>query len=346
MRFDAFRKTLVILGAAIVCAGLTLLLPTDRYQQWQLLKGTMHARSKWIYERVHYDPKPIDVVFVGSSRFVLGIDAPRIAQGLRARGMKDAEVVNFSLAEAGRDVHDAIVEEMLTAKKPRLIVIGVQDKPSRFGHPAYKYLASERDLLNPGYGLNANYLSNLAYLPFRQMKLFAADLFPSWFGLTRTFSAVDYEGSSIDTTYVQKADGRWVQHDRPGNIEDIMRSVRYVQQHTNPPLLSKRYADLEFGDERHYIRSIVEKARARGIKVVFLGLPGYLGQTTLQEQAFYQQYGDVWNRPEYSNRPELYYDFLHLTSQGADMLSDSLVDPILGELKRRPGEETATRPRI
>lgn len=334
MRFHALGKTLVILGTAIFCAGLTLLLPTDRYQQWQLLNGTMHERSKWMYERIHYDPKPIDVVFVGSSRFVLGIDAPRIAEGLRARGMKDAEVVNFSLAEAGRDVHEAIIEEMLTAKRPKLIVIGVQDKPSRFGHPAYKYLASQHGLLDPGYAFNANYLPNLAYLPFRQMKLFAADLFPSWFGLAKAFNPADYEGSSVDTTYIKQKDGSWVQHDQPGNIDEIMQTVRYVQQHTNPPILPQRYADLEFGDERHYIRSIVEKAHARGIKVAFLGLPNYLGDTRLQERAFYQQYGIVWNRPEYSKHPELYYDFVHLTSHGADRLSDGLVDPILGELKR------------
>jgi hypothetical protein len=107
-----------------------------------------------------------------------------------------------------------------------------------------------------------------------------------------------------------------------------------VQQHTTPPILPRRYADLEFGDERHYVRSIVEKAHARGIKVAFLGLPSYLGDTKLQEGDFYQRYGTVWNRPEMSKHAELYYDFVHLTSHGADMLSDSLVDPILGELKR------------
>jgi hypothetical protein len=334
MRFHAFRKTLVILGTAFVCAGLTLLLPTDRYQQWQLLNGTIHARAKWIYERVHYDPTPIDVAFVGSSRFVLGIDAPRIAQGMRAKGMRNAQVVNFSLAEAGRNVHDTIIDEMLTAKKPKLIVIGVQDKPARFGHPAYKYLASERELLDPGYALNAQYFSDLAYLPFRQMKLFAADLFPSWFGLSKTYDREDYLGSSVDTTFVQAKDGRWIQHDEPGDIDEIMATVRYVQQHTTPPILPRRYADLEFGDERHYVRSIVEKAHARGIKVAFLGLPSYLGDTKLQEGDFYQRYGTVWNRPEMSKHAELYYDFVHLTSHGADMLSDSLVDPILGELKR------------
>ena len=42
-------------------------------------------------------------------------------------------------------------------------------------------------MVNPGYPTNLKYLSDLIYLPYRQMRLFAADVAPGVVGLTKTF---------------------------------------------------------------------------------------------------------------------------------------------------------------
>ena len=80
---------------------------TNPYQRWQLLDGTIHANARWIYERIHFDPTPIDVVLLGPSRMGAGVNAPRLAKALDARGLP-ANVVNFSLPEAGRNMNWAV----------------------------------------------------------------------------------------------------------------------------------------------------------------------------------------------------------------------------------------------
>ena len=48
---------------------------------------------------------------------------------------------NFSLPDKGRDLNYVIARELFRTKSPKVLVIGVIEKPSRFGHPAFKYLA-------------------------------------------------------------------------------------------------------------------------------------------------------------------------------------------------------------
>src|SRR4051812_47904056 len=118
----AFRKTMAILGVALATAVALCLLPENPYQRWQLLEGTIHSRARWMYERTHFDPQPVDVVFLGPSRIGAGVDAPRLGRALAARGLP-SNVVNFSLPEGGRNINYVIFDELLKAKTPKLVVI-------------------------------------------------------------------------------------------------------------------------------------------------------------------------------------------------------------------------------
>lgn len=329
----AFRKTLAILGIALaIGVGLTLL-PENPYQRWRLLDGTIHARSKWIYERIHFDPEPLDVVFIGPSRVEAAVDAPRISRALAAQGLP-SNVVNFSLPEGGRNINHAVFDELLKAKRPQLIVIGVIEKPSRFGHPAYKYVAPRELIANPGYPTNIKFPTDLLYLPYRQAKLFGGWLAPGTMGPPTAFEPADYPGHSVDTTGDKiLPDGRLKVGSRPADMKELRRGVDKLERGMNPPILPADLADLEFGDERHFIRQITARAKTENIKVAFLFLPYYTGPHTMQEEAFYRQYGPIWNAGFVSERADLYADYGHLTSAGADILSDWLVAPIADQLR-------------
>lgn len=329
----AFRKTTAILGIALAVAVGLCLLPENPYQRWRLLDGTIHAHTRWIYERIHFDPQPLDVVFVGPSRVEAAVDAPRISRALAMRGLP-ANVVNFSLPEGGRNINLAIVSELLKTKQPKLIVIGVIEKPSRFGHPAYKYMAPREILVKPGYLTNIKYLQDLAYLPFRQAKLFGGWLAPGVLGPSITFDPAQYAGHAIDTTGdILLPDGRIKNGVKPASMKELMRGVTKLERGTHPPLLPRRYADLEFGDERYYLNQIVSLAKARNVRVAFLFLPYYTGPIVMQEEDLYRGFGPIWNAGFLSPHAELYSDYGHLTSAGADQLSDWLVAPLAAELK-------------
>ncbi|PZO91804.1 MAG: hypothetical protein DI623_01775 [Sphingomonas sanxanigenens] len=336
MRLHAGRKLIAILATSLLLAIGASLLPENSYQRWQLLDDTIHARARWIYERIHYDPTPIDVAFIGPSRIGAGINAPQLGAALAKRGLP-SNVVNFSLPETGRNINDVIVEEMLKTKRPKLLVIGVIEKPSRFGHSAFKYIAPRAMVANPGYFGNINYLPDLAYLPFRQLYLFAADLMPGATGLTKSFDPARYAGSSVDTTGdVVMPDGSIKNATLPASPAELDRGVRKLERGMHPPFLPAALADVEFGDERHFTRRIVAAAKARGIPVVFLALPYHTGPAAVQEQAFYTQFGPLWNASFLAPHGEWYADYGHLTAHGATILTDWLVEPVAAALEKHP----------
>ncbi|MEO6092981.1 MAG: hypothetical protein ABIT04_03170 [Novosphingobium sp.] len=328
-------QIVMVLLAALLCAVLVSLLPVNDYQRWQMLDGTIHHNARWIYERVHYDPTPIDVALIGPSRVGSGVSAPRLSQELAARGLP-SNVVNFSLPEQGRNINAVIVEQMLADKRPKLLVIGVSEKPGRFGHSAYKYIAPAGDMVNPGYPLNLNYLPDLFYLPYRQLVLLAAEVMPGTIGMPKRFDAAAYRGSAIETTGDVPLPGGAIKNGtQPASMAELERGVKKLRGGVNRTLLPPALADWEFGDERLNIRRIVGMARARGVPVAFLALPYFTGPATLQEQRLYQGFGPVWNAAFLSPHAELFADYGHLTANGARLLTDWLAPRVAGELEKR-----------
>ena len=135
------RTILAALAFALVVNAAVCFLPENDYQRWQLQDPD--GRLRWIYERIHFDPKPIDIAIVGPSREQLGLSAAAMEQNLAQRG-KHANVVNFSMVGVGRDLQWAILQELFKAKSPKVIVLGVEDQPYPFGHFLFKYVAPRR----------------------------------------------------------------------------------------------------------------------------------------------------------------------------------------------------------
>jgi hypothetical protein len=283
------------------------------------------------------------VAIVGPSRTARAVDAERLQAALTQLGAS-ARVVNFALPEGGRNTNDVIAEEMLSTKTPKLLIVGVIEKPSRFGHPAYKYIAPRAMVINPGYPTNIKYLQDLIYLPFRQMRLFAADVAPQATGLTKTFDARNYDPDPAGPVRFRLDSGVVREAAVAAPPDELAAGVAHLEAGTRPPILPRRWADLEFGDEYYYVRRIVAAAQQKGVKVAFLFLPYYTGPATIQEDALYRQYGPVWNASFLAHHAELYSDYAHLTSGGADTLTDWLA-PRVADVLRAPGPPLTTRPR-
>ncbi|MBV8593172.1 MAG: hypothetical protein JOZ27_02600, partial [Caulobacteraceae bacterium] len=215
------------------------------------------------------------------------------------------------------------------------VIIGVTEKPSRFGHPAFKYLAPAGALAAPAYVGDVSWFADAIYLPFRQMRLFAEKLSPALTGAPTRFDPARYLGQSIDTTgSIRLPDGRIKEGDRPASAAELMRGVRKLEGGMHPPILGPRFADIEFGDERTYVRRMAAAARARGVKVMFLFLPYYTGPDTLQEQAFYDRFGPTMDAGFLAPHAELYADYGHLTRAGAAMVTDWMAPAVAAELAR------------
>src|SRR5258707_4985618 len=188
-----------VLGAALVVALLlsaaVCLLPENDYQRWQLQDPD--GRLRWIYERIHFDPTPIDIAIVGPSREQLGFSPAAIEQDLAQQG-KHAHVASFALPGAGRDIQWAILNELFKAKSPKVVVLEVEENPYPFGHFFFKYVAPAEAIVFPPTPFLHNYLYNLAYLPGRKLTLFGANLFPDLFGLSKQFDPEHYAKNRTD----------------------------------------------------------------------------------------------------------------------------------------------------
>jgi hypothetical protein len=336
---------LAILLVALGLAAAAAALPDSPYERWQLLDGTIHANARWIFERTHFDPTPIDVAFVGPSRMALGVDAPRLERDLAQRGLP-LHVINAALPEEGRDIADVIVREILTAKRPRLIVLGVTEKPTRFGHPAFKFIAPAWRVIDPGYPTDLNYVSNLVYLPYRQMELASARLFPALAGRTDRFDPSRYRGESLETTGDQvMGDGRYNNAGEPGDPRSVASQSERFMRSMHPPLMGGRLESVEFGDERANLKDIAELARARGVKIAFLYLPYYNSKAQIAEAAFYRRLGPIWAPMFLPSQVNLYHDYAHLDRQGADMLTDWVAGRVVEALTSPAAAAGTTAPR-
>jgi hypothetical protein len=204
------------LAVALVLSAAACLLTENDYQRWQLADP---ERLRWIYERIHFDPKPIDIAIVGPSRAQLGLSAAAIEQDLARQG-KHVNVVNFAMLGSGRDHQWAILDELFKAKSPKVVVLEVDEQPYPFGHFFFKSVAPAEAIVFPPSPFLHNYLYNLAYLPIRKLKLFGANLFPSLFGLTKEFDPAHYARNRTDYSTSFIGDGKLVDMEHPVSARD------------------------------------------------------------------------------------------------------------------------------
>ena len=321
-------KLAAIVAVAALVAAVAAVLPDDPYRRFATLDHTIQNRVRWIYERIRFDPAPIDVAIIGPSRSGAGVASPRLDADLAALG-RPLRTVNFSLPENGRDLNWVILQQLLMTKQPRLIVIGVIEKPARFGHPAFKYVAPVADVVDPAYTGNLNYLANLIYLPYRQLRLAAAALVPDAFDLPTRFDLARYRSVDPDTTRsFQAADGHLVDRDHRVPKTDLDAQVVDFERGVRPPALGLAWRDVEFGDDRTYVARMARLAQAHGVKVAFLFLPYYTGSAVVQERAFYARFGPVIDASFVSTHDEWYSDVAHLNHQGALVLTDWLAPQV------------------
>jgi hypothetical protein len=324
----AFRTILAAVVLAIALAAAACLLPENKYQQMQLVDGTIYGQLRWIYERTHYDPTPIDVAIIGASRIQLGISAAKVQEQLLSDG-EHANVANLAVVAAGQNLHWVIADELLKSKTPKVIVIGIDESPLPFGHPAFKYAAPASAVISPPQPLLHNYFKDLAYLPVRKVRLFAASLFPSLFGFSTEFDSQAYANTRTDYTSSFT--------DEFGKVIDMVNPVPAATLLAQPrpndiaTFASRQLLRFNEGDDHAYIREIAREAKAHGARLVFLYVPYFKGSKEISDQAFLEQFGEVLNFSDLAQDHTIYSNWSHLNHAGAMIVSVQLANAISRE---------------
>jgi hypothetical protein len=318
------RTILAALAVAFILNAAVCLLPENVYQRWQL--ADPEGRVRWMYERIHFDPTPIDVAIVGPSREQLGFSPAAIEQDLAQRGRR-ANVVNFALPGAGRDIQWAILDELFKAKSPKVVVLGVEDQPYPFGHFFFKHVAPAEAIAFPPSPFLHNYLYNLAYLPVRKLELFGANLFPGLFGLSKEFDPEHYAKNRTDYTTNFIGDGKLVDMEHQVPRATLLAEPRQPVPRT---FVARALTRLNGGEDHLFTKKIADEAKAHGAQLVFVHLPMFEGPRTVSDEDFLKQFGVVLNYGDLAPHDELFENWSHLNHAGAMNASARLADAIAG----------------
>jgi hypothetical protein len=316
---------LAAFGVALALNVAVCFLPENTYQRWKDIDSD-YGRMGWMYERIHYDPRPIDVVILGSSRSQLGFSPSSIEQQLAEHG-KPANVVNFAIFNVGRNLQWLILGEIYKVKSPKVIVLEVDDPPYPLGHELFKEAAPAGAIVSAPKRAFHEYFDDLVYLPARKLRLFGANLFPELFGLTKQFDPAAYERNRTDfTTNFTDETGGIVKMD--GAVPRAVLLERASQQTSRNAWIAGQYARLNGGADRVYIGKIADEAKAHGAQLVFAYMPSFNGAEKASALDFAKQYGAVIDNGDLAPRDELFENWSHLNHAGAMIASARLADTI------------------
>ncbi len=332
-RFPWVRGAALFFVAVLVFAVGAAALPDNPYQRWQLIENTLYANATWSYERIHFDPEPIDVAILGSSRTQLGLSAPRVAAKLAADGVP-LHVANLSVIEDGRNIEWAVANELFKAKAPRVIVMVVGASFHQWGHPGFKYVAPALAVAAPPAPFLHNSLADLIYLPYRQMTLFAAYVAPGLFDLRPDFDPARFAAKPVDYSVTQTLpDGKTIDMDGIRTAEELRAERKKyvgVRPPSRLPRAISRFTDI---DEPVYTDAILRLAHAHGTRVIFVYLPEFEGATEIATRAFYDRRGPILELTDMARNPAYYQSFAHLNHRGAIIASDRVAGAVEAALR-------------
>ncbi len=314
---------------ALVMVTLLMLLPNDDYYRWQQGDGTILFRARRVYERIHFDPRPLDVAMIGSSRIEASARAGELSAGLSKALGRPIAVENFGLPQEGRDLNWAVAKEVLETRRDVKLLVLILSSESVMSHPGFRFLGDDASIAGAPVFLNYDYAQNLLTLPYRHVAYFVQGLWPWAFQLSPRFDPAIYKARSFDPTKTfHMPYGTVIDRDHVLTAEEADKPIRpalpgaYFDSKIRYLPLDQRYAI-----ERHYMRLIADLAARKHVAIAFLRVPEYhAGNEVFDDPGFYARMGPIVAASFVADHPDWYMDGGHLNRAGTAALTPWLVE--------------------
>jgi hypothetical protein len=302
------RLYLIILIFLLPLIVAIYLLPVERRQRYIQLKEDCSFHGIWLFDRVHSNKTPVDVMFLGSSHTINGIWDDSIERQIYPSTL---HVVNFGYCRYGMNLQYVLLKEILKEKKPRLVFLEVREDENRYSHPVFPYLADALDvfLATPFFNRDIvrDYFDSFLYrLKILKVQYFCRDsVVPFRTGESGFMGSADTASKAL----LEKA-----------GVE--LRKMKRLQD----PLGRWFYMTWP----RIYLKKIAALCVENGIHLKFIYLPQYGSQLKEpMEMSEYRKYGEVLIPPhEIFADPGNWGDENHLNHAGAAKLSAWLAGQI------------------
>jgi len=293
-----FKILLFLLPLILVVA----LIPVDKRLNFVGLKEDCFYHGVWLYDRIHLNPDPVDIAFLGSSHTVNSINDTLI---MRTCGDTSLHIVNLGYCRYGVNLYYAILKEVVRMKRPKMLFIEVREDENRYSHPVFPYIADPVDVITESPFFNQDLFSDYADFYEYRIKLLKNQYFRQ--DTLVPVKTDDYGfASSPDTA-------------NPSSLAGIMEKSRKAKREEN--LFMRR---IEMAFPRHYLGKIAALCNAAGIRLMFIYLPQYGNSGVIpKELSIYRGFGKVLIPPDtIFEDPDNWFDENHLNQSGANKLSE------------------------
>lgn len=332
--FAALVFTLSLLGLSIVT-------PQNDYYRWQELTSGTTRKADWIYERLHFDPAPIDVALIGTSRTGGGLSGPDIEAAYCKATGRTIRVANLSLPETGRNLHYVVAKEAMRTKAPTLTVVELNENESFKQHRGFVILADVDDILSAPIFPNLSYFPDLVRLPGRQIILLFRTL--AGHGAVRDkFDLRQYPGRDIDRTReMWSLEGDFVSRfvAMPREELDTLSAARTNSLSSNLHF-PEDLKSVEYRIPRIYLKKIHDLASANDRSLAYVYIPAW------REPAFTEDMKSLLGVDgpiidlggAIAEDPGMWLNTTHVNAWGAEKISAQFADqlsrsyPDLGEV--------------
>jgi hypothetical protein len=337
----AWAFLVALFGGFTALCVLSALLPNETYIRYQQFDQSDLFKLRWVYERIHFDPTPIDIAIIGSSRVEAALSAPDLAAALTAKLGRPIHVANIAVPYEGRNLHYTIAKELLESHpETKIILLSVVERAD-ISHPAFRYVTRVSDVLGAPWRINHYYAIDAAFLPYRQMSDFVQTMFPSWFRKSTSFRADEYRGTNWDSTQTFRIPGgRLIDRYLVASSEKLATGAAEMKSGLGSKegywvQPSKWYA-LNAPLEPVYTTRLTEMAKQHGAQVLFVHLPFYSSIPGQYDHAFYEHLGPLLDAQQFSTDAHTYADVGHFNRYGIVKVSPwlaSAIDPYLDPLR-------------
>lgn len=310
-----FMPVFFVLGviAAIILIANLSVAESVRYNS---LQGDA-VRVKSVHDRIVFNPKPIDIAFVGSSHTWNGVDDAAVENALKKQGL-DVSVANLASSWPGRDLRVLQLKQLLQYKHPHLVVIEVMEHETPYGHGILPYVANAEDMFCCRFYLDVRWPQHFALFLKRQIlnhsELFGYREQTQYTPDLQPFGWMPRDGKWKNPTPLTALHGMKARLKEAGYIATQWFGISAVQK-------------------------MVELAHSDGVEVRFLYMPEFAyarGEPVIPVEK-YTRMAPMFNMPtSITQNPALWHDKAHLNREGAAILAPSLIHQLYEAVKATP----------
>jgi len=283
--------------------------------------GDCNGRSIFMYNALYNNPNQADVLLVGSSKTMNGINDSMLN---RLGGQK---FLNLGYCRFGRNLDYFFVEQYCHLHHPKALVLEVREHESQGSHPVSPFLLP---------------LDQLAVSAFCMSGDFFPDLYNKWLcNLKFIRKKLFNPGANTEVPPVDARAGFWYGYKPP--VPEELKQQRYSDSCTLASEKPSSNEALNAGSE-FYLSKIAALCKAKHMRLYLLYLSSYgnLWKTPASYES-YLRYGAFLSVPDSILQDvNNFSDFGHFNLQGANKASLWLA----GQLNRHKRQASLFNPKI